>query len=319
MKKLLIKTIIVSVLVLLIPFLLTTLLSEKSSTPSVEAMNFTIYYEGNGSKDKISFDDYLMGVVAANMPAGYEMEALKAQTVIARTYALYNISLLTGDDSDKNVFTTSELGFSYISPDSLEKYWGIEDYSTYYTKLENAVYATKNKVLTYNNELILPVFFDTGSGLTRNAKEAWNVDIPYLVSVPSKQDVTSTNYLKIYEFKVTDIIAALTKYYSDINLSENKFFDQVKVETRDSAGYVLKTDLGSQTVSGEEFAKVIGLQSDDFYIEDYEGKVRIICNGSGHGVGLSQYGANAMAEDGSDYREILTHYYTGVSIADLSE
>jgi stage II sporulation protein D len=319
MKKILIKTLIVSILVLLIPFIVTTLFSERKKTASVEAMNFSIYYEENGSKDKLSFDDYLLGVVAANMPAGYEMDALKAQAIIARTYALYNVSLLTEKNPTKATFTTSELGLSYIGLDSLEQFWGKEDYNTYFTKLENAVYATENKVLTYKNELILPVFFDTGSGFTRNAKEAWNIDIPYLVSVPSKQDVTSTNYLKIYEFEISALIQTITKYYSKADLSKDKFFDEVKVSTRDSAGYALKIDLGGLTVSGEEFAKVIGLQSNNFYIEDYEGKVRIICNGSGHGIGLSQYGANAMAEEGSNYSNILKHYYTGVSIADLSE
>lgn len=319
MKKILIKTLIVSVLVLLVPFIATTLFTKRNDTASVEAMNFSIYYEENGSKDKLSFDDYLLGVVAANMPAGYEMEALKTQSVIARTYALYNVSLLTEKNSSKTTFTTSELGLSYIGLESLEKFWGKEDYNTYFSKLENAVRATEDKVLTYNNELILPVFFDTGSGFTRSAKEAWNIDIPYLVSVPSKQDVTSTNYLKIYQFEITDLIQSITKYYSKTKLSKDKFFDEVKVTTRDSAGYVLKINLGSQTVSGEEFAKAIGLQSNDFYIEDYEGKVRIICNGSGHGIGLSQYGANAMAEEGSDYSDILKYYYTGVSIADLSE
>lgn len=319
MKKILIKTLSVSVLVLLIPFLITTFFGENQDTSSVNAMNFTIYYEENGTKDKLSFDDYLLGVVAANMPAGYAMEALKAQTVIARTYALYNISLLGQEQKNKLTYTTSELGLSYLSMDSLEKYWGSKDYSSFFTKLENAVYATKNKILVYDDKLILPAFFDTGSGLTRSASEAWGVDIPYLVSVPSKQDVTSTSYLRIYEFKISDLITAIKKYYTDAALSEDKFFDEVTVKTRDSAGYVLEISLGTQTVSGEEFAKAVGLQSNDFYIEEYEGKARIICNGSGHGVGLSQYGANSMAEDGSDYNHILKYYYTGVSIADLSE
>ncbi len=318
MKKILIKTLIVSVLVLLLPFTLTMLFSRNEESASIEAMDFSIYYETNGSKDTISFDDYLLGVIAANMPASYQMEALKAQAVIARTYALYNISLLTKDDSDRTSYATSELGLSYLSMDSLDSYWG-SDYTSFFTKLENAVYATKDKVLVYHDQLILPVFFDTGCGFTRNASEAWGVDVPYLVSVPSKQDVTSTNYLKIEEYEITDLIDLLSRYYTDLDFSEDEFFDEVNVTLRDSTDYVLKVDLGNRTVSGEEFAKVIGLSSNHFYIEEYEGKVRIICNGAGHGVGLSEYGANVMAEEGSDYSEILKHYYTAVSIADLSE
>jgi stage II sporulation protein D len=319
MKKILIKTLIVSVIVLLFPFVLTMLYSQRNQEGTIETMDFTIYYEVNGSKDKLSFDEYLIGVVAANMPAGYHMEALNAQAVIARTYALYNIALLTDNDSGKKSFTTSELGLSYISLSALEQFWGSEEYTTYFTKLENAVYGTKDQVLVYGNNLILPVFFDTGSGFTRNASEAWGVNIPYLVSVASKQDVTSTNYLEIEEFEISDLITLLENYYTDLKLTKKKFFEEVSVDTRDSTGYVTKIDLGDQTVSGEEFAKVLGLASNHFYIENYEDKARIICNGTGHGVGLSQYGANAMAIDDSSYESILEYYYTGVSIADISK
>jgi stage II sporulation protein D len=281
-------------------------------------MDFTIYYEGNGSKNILTFDDYLLGSLAANMPAGYEMEALKAQAVIIRTYILYNTALLRKDAPNKTSFTTSELGLSYISPDSLKQYWG-EDYDSYFSKLKNAVYATEDKVLTYDGELILPVFFNTCAGFTRNASEAWGVDIPYLVSVPSKQDVTSIDYLKIEEFEVSELISTLTDYYSDLKLSKKDFFKKVVITERDSADYALKIDLGNKTVSGEEFAKVLGLPSNHFYIEEYEGKARIICNGAGHGVGFSQFGANSMADEGSKYEEILKYYYTGVEVADLSE
>lgn len=319
MKKLLLKTVLVSVTVLLLPFLLTLFLSSDKEKVSFDELDFTIYYEVDGSKEKLSFDEYLNGVVAANMPAGYEMEALKAQAVIARTYALYNISVLQQKDSHKDSFTTSELGLSYISVSTLEKLWEGEDYTPYLANIENAVYQTKETVLVYEDSLILPVFFNTGAGFTRNASEAWGVEVPYLVSVPSKQDVTSTHYLTIEEFSINDFIALLTKYYPDLKLTKENFFDQVTIISRDSAGYVTKIDLGGLTVSGEEFTKVAGLSSNHFYIEDYEGKVRIICNGLGHGIGLSQYGANAMAEEGSSYEKILSYYYTDTTLLNLED
>lgn len=319
MKKILYKGLIVTVVVLLVPFLLTSAFSGHDSKDYIETADFTIYYEVNGSRQELSFDQYILGVVAANMPAGYQMEALKAQAVIARTYALYNISLLTEENPGQDSFTTSQLGLSYIGLDRLEELWGSENYQEYFTKFENAVYGTKDEVLVYKDQLILPVFFDTGSGFTRNASEAWGIDIPYLVSVPSKQDVTSTNYLKIEEFLIGDLIDTLGKYYSDLNLTSENFFDKVNVTSRDSAGYVLQINLGDLTVSGEEFAKALSLPSNHFYIEDYEGNVRIICNGSGHGIGLSQYGANAMAQEGYAYTDILEHYYTGVSFMNLTD
>ncbi len=318
MKKLLLKTLIVCVVVLLMPFTITLLFTRSDLLDSTFDMDFTIYYEVNDTKQELSFNEYLLGVIAANIPAGYHMEALKAQAVISRTYALYNIALVSRENNRKNTFTTSELGLSYLGPEDLKQYWGTENYSNYFSRIENAVYATRDEVLVYQDKLILPVFFNTGSGYTRSALEAWKVDIPYLVSVPSKKDVTSINYLKIEEYTVEDLTERLSRYYSDLKLSEESFFDDVAAEERDSAGYVLTINLGNLTVSGEEFAKVLGLTSNHFYIENYEGNVRIICNGVGHGVGLSQYGANAMAEDGSSYEDILEYYYTGISLTKIS-
>ncbi len=319
MRKIIWKAVLVCAIVLVLPFTLTLLLSHKpGDIRSLETMDFNVYYSKNGVKEQLEFDRYLIGVVGANMPAGYHMEALKAQAVIARTYALYNISMLMDENPGKKDFTTSELGLAYISLEEMEQFWGSKDYLTYFTKLENAVYGTKDELLLYKDQLILPVFFDTGSGYTRNASEAWDVDIPYLISVDSKQDVTSTHYLKIQEFEVKDFIHTLKQHYPGVNLSEKSFFDQVTVSTRDSIGYVTEMNLGSQTVSGEEFAKVLGLNSNNFYLENYNNKVRIICTGVGHGVGLSQFGANAMAEEGYPYDEILLHYYTGVELVRIS-
>ena len=319
MKKILIKALIVCLIVFALPFLLTLILNHDQGSATVEAMDFTINYEVNGLNTSIPFNEYLIGVVAANMPAGYEMEALKTQAVIARTYAFYNIALLRKEDAQKKNFTTSELGLPYIGLDSLKEYWGADNYSEYFSKLENAVYGTKNEVIIYDEQLILPVFFHTGSGYTRSAQEAWGVTVPYLVSIPSKQDVTSTDYLSIEEFEITDLITLLSGYYTDLTLTKDNFFDEVTIAGRDSAGYVTQINLGSQTVSGEEFAKVIGLASSHFYMEEYEEKARIICNGNGHGIGLSQYGANAMAQEGSSYEDILSYYYSGVSLTSLSE
>ena len=320
MKKIIIKMSIVCVVVLLFPFLITLIFSTgHNNLNRLSDFDFEIYYARNGKEETLDFDRYLIGVVAANMPAGYDMETLKAQAVIARTYALYNISLLKEDDPHKNSFSTSELGLSYISLSDMEQFWGSDDYLTYFTKIENSVYGTKDEILLYNDAIILPVFFHTGSGYTRNAYEAWGIDIPYLKSVQSKQDVTSTNYLKITEYSISNIINTLEQNYNNINLTEHNFFNEVEVTNRDSTNYVLKINLGNQTVSGEEFAKVLGLNSNHFYLEEYEGKVRIICTGVGHGVGFSQYGANAMANEGIRYREILKHYYVGAVISNKKD
>jgi len=318
MKKLIYKLLAVSIIVLILPFILTLILSNnKKGSYSLESMNFNIYYEKDGVKEKLDFDQYLIGLVAANMPAGYHTEALKAQAIVCRTYTLYNVSLLLEENPFKKDYTTSELGLSYIYPEEMEQYWGSDDYIKYLTKIENSVYGTKDEVLVYEGDLILPVFFGTGTGYTRNASEAWNIDLPYLISVPSKQDVTSTHYLRITEYDVDSLIGLLKQAYPSLDLIPRNFFDKVSVSARDSIGYVTTIDLGDLSISGEEFAQVLGLNSNHFYIENYEGKARIICTGVGHGIGLSQYGSNAMAEEGHLYKEILTHYYTAVKITNL--
>lgn len=318
MKKILLKLFAVSIFVLLLPFIFTLIISDKNSSGSLKPLDYNIYYEQNGIKTMLDFDRYLIGVVAANMPASYHIEALKAQAVISRTYALYNMSILSKDNPDRKEFSTSELGLSYIDPEDMERYWGNDNYVSYFSKLENAIYATDGEVMVYEDDLVLPVFFGTGTGYTRSAREAWGIDIPYLVSVSSKQDVTSANYLNIVEYDPAELVDILKQKYPAADISEESFFQDVTVAERDSAGYVTKINLGSLTVSGEEFANVLGLNSNNFYIEDYEGMARIICNGVGHGVGLSQYGANAMAEEGCSYDEILTHYYTGIKIVNIN-
>lgn len=318
MKKLIYKLLAVSIIVLLLPFILTLIFANKKTPSSLEKMDFNIYYEKNGIRKELAFDDYLLGVVAANMPAGYHIEALKAQAVVSRTYALYNMSLLSQEDPDKKDFTTSELGLSYIGLDEMEHYWGSDNYVRQFTKLENCIQGTKDEVLVYVDKLILPVFFGTGTGNTRSAKEAWGIDIPYLISVPSKQDVTSIHYLRITEYEPDVIIGILKQAYPSLDIKEKSFFKDLSIEERDSTGYVTRISIDKISVSGEEFAQILGLNSNHFYIEDYEGKARIICTGVGHGVGLSQYGADAMAKEGYSYEEILTHYYTGVKLTTLN-
>lgn len=319
MKKIMFKLVAVVIVVLLLPFILTLIFSNIRTHHSLEIMDFQVYYEKNGIKQELTFDEYLIGVVAANMPAAYHIEALKAQAVISRTYALYNISLLSDEYHTKREFTTSELGLSYISLNEMEQFWGSDSYVAYFTKLENCVYGTNIEYLIYEDDIILPVFFGTGTGYTRDAKEAWGIDIPYLVSVSSKQDVTSIHYLRISEYDPAILIGLLKQISPSLSISEKSFHDDISILERDSTGYVLRIAVGDLTISGEEFAMSLGLNSNHFYIEDYEGKVRIICTGVGHGVGLSQYGANAMAEEGYSYIDILTHYYTGVKLTQLDE
>lgn len=317
MKKLTVKILAAGLSILMLPFVITLMLAGiKKGSLTAEHMDFTILDKQDGSVKELTFTEYLIGVVAANMPAGYEIEALRAQAVIARTYTLYNIFMLREDNPGQREFTVTELGLSYISPEEMRRYWDTHNYTAYYSKLENAVIGTRDKILTYDNELILPVFFNTGTGYTRNAREAWGVDIPYLVSVQSRQDTASIHYLKIIEYDLKKLTAAINANFPDAALSPENFFDEAFIIARDSTGYVTEMRLGSLTVTGEVFANALGLYSSNFNMEEYGDKVRFVCTGVGHGVGLSQYGANAMALEGYKCEDILRHYYTDIRIAE---
>ena len=290
----------------------------------------------------LSLDDYLVGVIAATTTINTEPEALKAQAVIARTYALNNIeqleethikqALQSMGNTHFSSFSIEELGLPYIDPTSLKSSLDVSQYDSFLEKIEQAIKETANEVILYGDQLITPLYFSSCVGMTRSAQEVWGFDIPYLKSVESESDIESTDYMKLYVSTISATLDSLNvayqnhtldaadydyQVYPSLPVDETHFFDEVVVLSRDSAGYVTKVSLGGVSVSGESFAAALGLNSSCFYIEDYQETVRFLCHGNGHGLGYSQYGANAMAKTGSTYEELLTHYYTGIKITKL--
>lgn len=317
MKVIFIKILFACFIVLFLPFFMSSFLN-KNTNNDFNDINFEIIDDSYGQTKPMDFNTYLLGVIAANIPASYELESLKAQAIISRTYILHNISQLKENNHKKEKFLTSEIGPSYINPLGLEKLWDKEDFKENYNKILKAIKSTNNQTIYYDDSLILPVFFDTGSGYTRNAHEAWGINIPYLISKPSSQDKASVNYIKVIELDIQELLDLLITYLPDKNLSVDNIYEKINIEKRDSIGYVIEIKIDNYILAGEEFAKILGLPSNNFIIEKHGGKVRFVCTGTGHGIGLSQFGANSMAMEGSSYREILNHYYSGISIKDSS-
>lgn len=328
MKKIITKIAILILIILFLPYVITiffydvkesseNLTEQNSNENMITTMNqnfskeeSTIIYKENGEEVVLNLDNYIMGAIAANIPANYELETLKAQAVIVRTYALKSMEHL--ENSGNKSLTTSDIGLPYTNIEDMNETWG-DNYESNYKKIENAVYATKNEVITYNNDLIEPLFHEVSVGKTRSSLEAFLEERPYLISVDSSLDVTSSDYMKITEETTGNVLERITAKYEKVNVSKEEFFDQINVTSRDSLGFVKEIHIGSLTLTGEEFANMMKLNSSNFYIENYEGNVRFICKGKGHGVGLSQFGANEMAKKKS-YKEILTHYYTNTNI-----
>jgi len=255
-------------------------------------------YRSNGSVITLSMTDYLIGVVGAEMPASFNIEALKAQAVVARTYALKKIE--SGGRLTDTVSTQS-----YKDNNELKKLWG-SSFDTYYNKIMEAVLATKDISIYYNGNLIDAVYHSTSNGMTQDALYVWGNSIPYLVSVDSSWDKDATSYLREVSKDFNSVLNLL-----GIDFREDITFE---ILSRDNSGRVLEVRVGDNTYSGIEFRNLLGLRSADFDFLLENGNLIITTRGYGHGVGMSQYGANGMAKDGYNYLQILRHYYTGVNI-----
>ncbi len=249
----------------------------------------------SGAIVTLPLEEYLIGVTAAEMPASFHIEALKAQAIVARTYTLKRLA-------EGKTLTDDERTQVYIDIDQMKQEWG-SAFSTYYQKIKNAVEATQNLAIYYQGTLIDAVYHSTNNGYTIDAKEVWGYDIPYLKSVASTEDLESRFYYKKYEKDKATILSLF---------GETK--GQVEVLTRNNVGYVTTVKVGNQIISGKDFRTKCNLASLDFTITEHEGILTIETKGWGHSVGMSQFGANGMAKNGYSYHQILTHYYQNVSI-----
>ena len=263
--------------------------------------------------EEMDLGTYLVGVVRAEMPASFQTEALKAQAVAARTYTLYKIQTGGNHGQQADICTDSTCCQAYIGREQAMANWGDAGEENE-AKIEAAVADTDGQVILYGGVPILAVFHSSSAGLTRSAGEVWVSDLPYLAPVDSPEAGDSIpNYYSRAEFTAEAFREAFLAACPQADLSgamEGWLTDPVT----DPAGSVSTVCVGGVTVRGSQLRSILGLRSACFEWEVQDGKLVFYVTGYGHGVGLSQYGANQMAAEGADYREILTHYYTGVTI-----
>ena len=256
---------------------------------------------GDGRVVSLELEDYVTGVVGAEMPALFSSEALKAQAVIARTYALKANSM-------GRTLSDNESSQSYKDNGELVSMWG-GNYSSYYSKIKDAVNSTNGVYLTYNGNYIEAVYHSTSNGRTEDSSNVWGNSFPYLVSVDSVYDNSNPSFSISKTFSYSDLSSKLG-FSVDANTEFN-------VLGHTSGGRVSNISVGGVNFSGVSFRSMLGLRSTDFDISKIDDGVVITTRGYGHGVGMSQYGANGMAKAGYSYRDILLHYYPGVSIEQL--
>ena len=265
----------------------------------VAQANIITIYRSNGTVLNIELEEYLVGVVAAEIPASFNVEALKAQAIVARTYTLKRISrgLTLGDTA-----ATQE----YKDINQMKNTWQ-GDFQKYYDKIKSAVDATKGKYITYGGTYIDAVYHSTSNGYTEDSVYVWGNSIPYLKSVDSSWDKTASSYLRT-ETKDNNTILNIL----GISISADT---PVEVLSRNTSGRITSIKIGNSTYTGVNLRNLLGLRSADFDIVVQNGNLVFTTRGYGHGVGMSQYGANGMANNGYNYAQIITHYYQGVQIA----
>lgn len=254
-------------------------------------------YRNNGDVLKLELEEYIIGVVASEMPASFNIEALKAQSILSRTYALKAIK------SNKKLTDTVSTQV-YKDSAQLKKMWG-NNYDVYYNKIKKAIESTKGKTIKYNNEYIEAVFHSTSNGFTENSKEVWGNYFPYLVSVESKYDTNVNSFSKTISISYEELSSKL-----GIILNKDSSVEYIKNES----GRISNITIDGISFKGTTFRNKLGLRSTDFELIFNDNDVTINTRGYGHGVGMSQYGANEMAKLGMSYKDIIYYYYTGVSI-----
>ena len=269
---------------------------------SNEEKNIKIKNEENNIEN-LNLEEYLIGVIAAEMPASFEVEALKAQAVAARSYALYKIEHTK--NQEYNILTTVT-DQSYITNEEMKEKWQM-DFEKYFTKIKNAVDETKGEVMVYNNEIIESFYFAMSNGKTEDSIAVFQETLPYITSVDSKWDNEELkNFLVSIEISKTEFCEKLS-----LNNCQSITINDIN---RSSSNRITKLKINNQKFSGTEIRHLLNLRSTDFEINVNGEKITITTKGYGHGVGMSQYGANGMAKEGYTYKEILNYYYKDIAI-----
>lgn len=317
MKKIFAFSVFLLVLLLLLPLFAlennpteipTAATVSTSSQEAVSPVGFKVLITETNTVTELSAEDYLYGVLAGEMPALYEVEALKAQAVCAYTFAVWRQK----ENKDKNYDISDDYTVDqcYITPLEADKKWGAKA-DEYEKKLRGAIREVLGEILTYNGEPILSVYHAVSGGFTESAKNVWGKDYPYLQAAASVGDKLATNYISESTFTADQlenafsvaIPAGLKGTFTDF--------------MRTKSGTVKTVKICGKEFKGSEVRAALELKSSNFEVAIKNGAFTFTVYGYGHGVGLSQNGANYMAQQGSDYKEILAHYYKGCKIENL--
>jgi stage II sporulation protein D len=320
LKTLAVASLMVIFCLVILPFTLVLMFhGEEEAEPPVKKGSvaipeyISVYRHVSGKTESIPFEDYVKGVVAGEMPASFEMEALKAQAVAARTYAMSKVLRGGNPDHPSAPVCDDTHCQVYRSPGELAEIKSAEWMATGWLKIGEAVDSTKGQLMYYQGALVeQPLFHSSSGGKTENSEDVFVSALPYLRSVDSPYETAAPHQHEQVE-------VALSEFRQKIKAFSGKDpgsigSGSVSVLERSAGGRVASIKVGNVTLKGREIRDIFGLRSANFTASVQGGAVLFTTEGYGHGVGMSQYGANGMAQAGYKYADILTHYYTGVEV-----
>lgn len=286
--------------------------AQVTALPGWDAGQSLRLLQSDGSVAEVTLSDYLWSVVAAEMPASFQIEALKAQAICARTYSVYQRSAAGDKHPGADVCTDSTCCQAYVTRRQAESGWGREA-RRYADKITQAVSDTDGLFCLYNGRPIDAVFFSSAAGTTSDAASVWGGDVPYLKAVASPEGEEVPGWKTLVTMTAEEFAQAVRTLYpaADLSGEPGSWLGEL---TTGSDGAVTGLRVGDVTLTGREARNCFGLRSTHFTLEESEGQFRFWVTGYGHGVGMSQYGANALASEGKNFQDILCWYYTGVSI-----
>ncbi len=258
----------------------------------------------------MDLEEYIISVVAAEMPADFSLEALKAQAVAARTYALRKFGEGYDEHYGADICTDFSHCQAFAENEQMKKNWG-KNYDKKYNKIKDAVNLTAGEVLMYDGDFAITVFHSCSNGITEKASDVWGGDIPYLINVKSEGDKNKKDYISYAEFSYSEFKNKLTEFLQK-DLPDNDIpIGDIESTSGENVG---KICLFGENLKGTDVRKIFSLKSSAFELDFENNKFKFTVFGSGHGVGMSQYGADKMGEDGNSYRKILEHYYPNTEI-----
>lgn len=268
--------------------------------------------------EELKIDDYLYGVVSSEMPASFETEALKAQAIVARTYTIYQAIHNSGKHENADICDDFGCCQAWISKEERMAKWEQGEAESNWNKIVQAVDSTKGKIITYNSEPINAFFHSNSGGVTESSLNIWGgVDYPYLKSVETSGEEGYTQYESQVVLKQQELIDKIKTKYGDcvIDFSQQ---DCIKILEYTTSGRVKTIKFGNKEIAGTEARTLLGLKSTNFTFSKDGENITFTVIGYGHGVGMSQTGADALAKSGSNYEAIIKHFYTDVEIIEVN-